>query len=118
MLYGQGCDPQISEAEAASDFAALMAEFAQAPRWSSTRHGGPLAVVRPIAEPSLRLLSNHFVSHARMRLPRRLMETSGRDLEEIVNQPSPNRSPARMGLILDSSVVIAAERSGKNRSNG
>ena len=36
----------------------------------------------------------------------------GRDLEEIINKPPRTAQPARMGLILDSSVVIAAERGG------
>jgi prevent-host-death family protein len=75
---------RISEAEAASDFAALMARVRAGAEVIIENGERPVAVLRP-AEPSVRLLSES------LRLARfhgstaTLDESFGRDLEEIIN---------------------------------
>jgi prevent-host-death family protein len=102
----------VSEAEAVSDFASLMARVRSGTEVVIEDNARPVAVVLPVAEPYVRLLSES------LRLAREPGSTVtldgdfGRDLEEIINSHRVPLSPPAMGLILDSSVVIAAERRG------
>jgi len=76
----------ISEAEAAGDFASLMARVRSGAEVVIEDNARPVAVVRPVAEPSLRLLSES------LRLAREHGSTVtldgdfGRDLEEIISR--------------------------------
>jgi prevent-host-death family protein len=85
----------ISEAEAANDFASLMARVRSGTEVVIEDNARPVAVVRPVAEPSVRLLSES------LRLAREhgssvtLDGDFGRDLEEIINSHrEPLRPPA------------------------
>jgi antitoxin (DNA-binding transcriptional repressor) of toxin-antitoxin stability system len=75
----------ISEAEAASDFAALVARLRFGTEVVIEDNSRPVAVVWPVAEPSVRLLSES------LRLAREHGSTVtldgdfGRDLEEIID---------------------------------
>jgi antitoxin (DNA-binding transcriptional repressor) of toxin-antitoxin stability system len=83
----------ISEAEAASDFASLMARVRAGAEVVIEHDTRPVAILRP-AEPHLRLLSES------LRLAREHGSTAtldgdfGRDLEEIINShPEPLTPP-------------------------
>jgi prevent-host-death family protein len=75
----------ISEAEAASDFASLMARVRSGTEVVIEDNARAVAVVLPVAEPSVRLLSES------LRLAREHGSTAtldgdfGHDLEEIIN---------------------------------
>jgi prevent-host-death family protein len=75
----------ISEADAVSDFASLMARVRSGTEVVIEDNSRPVAVVRPVAEPYVRLLSES------LRLAREHGSTVtldgdfGRDLEEIIN---------------------------------
>jgi prevent-host-death family protein len=83
----------ISEAEAASDFASLMARVRSGTEVVIEDNARPVAVVRPVAEPSLRMLSES------LRLAREHGSTVtldgefGRDLEEIIDSHGEPLSP-------------------------
>ena len=83
----------ISEAEAAGDFASLMARVRSGTEVVIEDNARPVAIVRPVAEPSLRLLSES------LRLAREHGSTVtldgdfGRDLEEIINSHREPLSP-------------------------
>jgi hypothetical protein len=67
----------IHISEAVSDFASLMARVRSRTEVVIEDNSRPGAVVRPVADPSLRLLSESLGSHASMAQPRRWMGTSG-----------------------------------------
>jgi len=83
----------ISEAEAASDFASLMARVRSGTEVVIEDNARPVAIVRPVAEPSVRRLSES------LRLAREngstvtLDRDFGRDLEEIINSHREPLSP-------------------------
>jgi prevent-host-death family protein len=83
----------ISEAEAANDFASLMARVRSGTEVVIEDNSRPIAVVRPLAEPSVRLLSES------LRLAREHGSTVtldgefGRDLEEVINSHREPLSP-------------------------
>ena len=95
-VYNQGVTKRvihISEAEAAGDFASLMARVRSGTEVVIEDNERPVAIVRPVAEPSLRLLSES------LRLAREHGSTVtldgdfGRDLEEIINSHREPLSP-------------------------
>jgi antitoxin (DNA-binding transcriptional repressor) of toxin-antitoxin stability system len=75
---------RVSEAEAASDFAALMARVRAGAEVIIENGERPVAVVRP-AEPPVRLLSESLRLAREHGSKATLDEGFGRDLEEIVN---------------------------------
>jgi antitoxin (DNA-binding transcriptional repressor) of toxin-antitoxin stability system len=83
----------ISEAEAASDFASLMARVRSGTEVVIEDNARPVAVVRRVTEPSVRLLSES------LRLAREHGSTVtldgefGRDLEEIIGSHREPLSP-------------------------
>jgi prevent-host-death family protein len=83
----------ISEAEAANDFASLMARVRSGTEVVIEDNSRPIAVVRPLAEPSVRLLSES------LRLAREHGSTVtldgefGRDLEEVIDSHREPLSP-------------------------
>jgi antitoxin (DNA-binding transcriptional repressor) of toxin-antitoxin stability system len=84
----------VSEADAASDFPSLMKHVRAGAEVIIEDNAKPVAVVRRIAEPTLRLLSES------LRLAREHGSTVtldggfGRDLEDIINShPEPLTSP-------------------------
>ena len=84
---------RVSEAEAVSDFASLMARVRSGTEVVIEDNSRPVAVVRPVAEPYVCLLSES------LRLAREHGSTvtldgdSGRDLEEIINSHREPLSP-------------------------
>lgn len=83
----------VSEAEAANDFASLMARVRSGAEVVIEDNARPIAVVRPVAEPSVRMLSES------LRLAREHASTVtldgdfGRDLEEVINSHREPLSP-------------------------
>ena len=75
----------ISEAEAASDFASLMARVRSGAEVVIEDNARPVAIVRPVAEPSVRLLSESLRRAREHGSTATLDEGFGRDLEEIIN---------------------------------
>jgi prevent-host-death family protein len=102
---------RISEAEAASDFAGVLARVRAGAEIIIGDDARPVAVVRP-AEPHVRWLSESLRLAKEHASTATLDEDFARDLEEVINSHREPLNPPRMGLILDSSVVIAAERRG------
>jgi antitoxin (DNA-binding transcriptional repressor) of toxin-antitoxin stability system len=96
----------ISEAEAPSNFAEVLARVRAGAEVVIESDKLPVAVLRP-AEPHVRLLSES------LRLPKEDASTAtldgnfARDQEADINSHREPLKPARMGLILDSSVVIS-----------
>ena len=84
---------RVSEAEAVSDFASLMARVRSGTEVVIEDNSRPVAVVRPVAEPYARLLSES------LRLSRAHCSTVtldgdfGRDLEETINSHREPLSP-------------------------
>ena len=85
----------VSEAEAASDFASLMARVRSGTEVVIENNARPVAVVRPVAEPSVRRLSES------LRLAREHSSTVtldgdfGRDLKEVINSHREPLSPPK-----------------------
>ena len=75
----------VSEAEAASDFASLMARVRSGAEVVIEDNARPVAIVRPVAEPSVRLLSESLRRAREHGSTATLDEGFGRDLEEIIN---------------------------------
>jgi antitoxin (DNA-binding transcriptional repressor) of toxin-antitoxin stability system len=91
----------ISEAEAASDFASLLARLRAGAEVVIEHDARPVAIVLS-AEPSIRLLSESLRLAREHGSRATLDEGFARDVEAAIERP---HSP-RMALILDSSVVI------------
>jgi antitoxin (DNA-binding transcriptional repressor) of toxin-antitoxin stability system len=104
----------ISEAEAENDFRSVLARLREGAEIVIDGNGGgsPVAVVRP-AMPERRTISESIAlaeAHAKeLGYEPRMDPEFAADLEEIIRNPFAARSLA-MGLILDSSVLIADER--------
>lgn len=87
---------RISEAEAANDFASLIARVRSGAEVVIEHNARPIAVVRPVAEPSVRLLSES------LRLAREHGSTVtldgefGRDLEDVIKSHREPLSPPEL----------------------
>jgi antitoxin (DNA-binding transcriptional repressor) of toxin-antitoxin stability system len=85
----------ISEAEAAGDFASLMARVRSGAEVVIEDNARAVAVVRPVAEPSVRLLSESLRLAREHGSTATLDEDFGRDLEEIINSHREPLSPPK-----------------------
>jgi antitoxin (DNA-binding transcriptional repressor) of toxin-antitoxin stability system len=86
---------RISEAEAASDFASLMARVRSGAEVVIEDNARAVAVVRPVAEPSVRLLSESLRLAREHGSTATLDEDFGRDLEEIISSHREPLSPPK-----------------------
>ena len=83
----------ISEAEAASDFASLMARVRSGTEVVIEDNARPVAIVRPVAEPSVRMLSESLRLAREHGCTVTLDGEFGRDLEEIIDSHREPLSP-------------------------
>ena len=106
---------RISEAEAATTNVATLLVHVRAGAEVVIENGArPVAVLRSAELHPGRLLSESIALAEAHGSTVTLDGDFGRDLEEIINSRHEPLNPPCMGLILDSSVVIAAERRGEN----
>jgi prevent-host-death family protein len=84
----------VSEAEAASDFASLIARVRSGTEVVIEDNARPIAVVRPVAEPSVRRLSESLRLAHEHGSTVTLDGDFGRDLEEIINSHREPLSPS------------------------
>jgi predicted nucleic acid-binding protein len=102
----------ISESDAASNFADVLAKVRAGAEVVIESGKLPMAVLRPL-EPPVRLRSGSLPSCPRTRFYGHARRGIRQGSRSSYRKPSRTVEPARIGLLVASSVVIAAERRGE-----